>query len=203
LISTSGLRYKQVKMGQQKEWSIDDMQHIWQLASKLHDGQKYGGAGEGEQVEYINHIGSIVFEILNAIHYTENINADLALKCALLHDTLEDTPCSYEQINKLFGQQVANGVLALTKDDRIDGRLEKMRDSLSRIKQQPTEIWAVKLADRITNLYAAPYYWNDDKKRAYMEESELILAELGDGNKYLAERLRNKIQAYERFLGDT
>jgi len=190
-------------MGQQKEWSIDDMQHIWQLASKLHDGQKYGGAGEGEQVEYINHIGSIVFEILNAINYTENINADLALKCALLHDTLEDTPCSYEQINELFGQHVANGVLALTKDDRIDGRLEKMRDSLIRIKQQPTEIWAVKLADRITNLYAAPYYWNNDKKRAYMEESELILAELGDGNKYLAERLRNKIQAYERFLGDT
>ncbi len=39
-------------------WSIDKLQDAWKLASKLHDGQKYGGPNEGDQVEYINHIGS-------------------------------------------------------------------------------------------------------------------------------------------------
>jgi (p)ppGpp synthase/HD superfamily hydrolase len=186
-------------MGQQT-WSIDEIQKIWQLASKLHDGQKYGGPNEGEQVEYINHIGSVVFEILNAINSGENMNADLAIKCAILHDSIEDTPFTYDKVNELFGKEVADGVLALSKNNSIEGRLEKMLDSLKRIKEQPKEIWAVKLADRITNLYEPPYYWKNDKKIKYIEEAEIILNELKDGNKYLAERLKIKIKEYHRFL---
>lgn len=183
-----------------KDWSIDEIQNIWQLASKLHDGQKYGGPNEGEKVEYINHIGSVVFEILNADKFTENMNSDLAIKCAILHDTIEDTPFTYEKVKELFGYEVASGVLALTKDDKIEGKLDKMLDSLSRIKEQPKEVWAVKLADRITNLYEPPYYWKDDKKLKYIEEAEIILDQLKEGNKYLAERLKNKIKEYHRFL---
>lgn len=189
-------------MSQHKKYSIDEIQKIWQLASRLHDGQKYGGHAEGEQIEYINHIGSVVFEILNAIDHTENINAALAVKCAMLHDTIEDTPCTYEKIKELFGTDVADGVLALTKNNKIEGQLEKMQDSLSRIKKQPSEVWAVKLADRITNLYEPPYYWNGEKKRKYIEESQIILNELKDGNRYLAERLKIKINEYHRFLED-
>jgi (p)ppGpp synthase/HD superfamily hydrolase len=187
-------------MEQKGEWSIDEIQKIWQLASKLHNGQKYGGYEDGEKVEYINHIGSVVFEIFNAIQSTENINADLAIKCAILHDTIEDTALTYESVNELFGHEVACGVLALTKNDKIEGQTEKMLDSLKRIKEQPVEIWAVKLADRITNLYEPPYYWNDEKKLNYIEEAKIILNELKDGNKYLAERLEFKIKNYYNFL---
>ncbi|WKL46137.1 HD domain-containing protein [Flavobacterium pectinovorum] len=187
-------------MEKQKYWSIDEIQEIWQLASKLHNGQKYGGLKDGEQVEYINHIGSVVFEILNAIQSTENMNSGLAIKCAILHDTIEDTSASYEKINELFGHEVANGVLALTKNDKIEGQIEKMLDSLKRIKEQPIEIWAVKMADRISNLYQPPYYWENEKKLKYIEEAEIILHELKDGNKYLAERLQTKIKEYYRFL---
>ncbi|BDU26463.1 HD domain-containing protein [Flavobacterium sp. GSB-24] len=187
-------------MGQQKDWSIDEIQNVWQLVSKLHDGQKYGGVSEGERVEYINHIGSVVFEVLNAIRSTENMNSDLAVKCAMLHDTIEDTTFDYEKVNDLFGSQVASGVLALTKNDQITDSLEKMLDSLNRIKQQPIEIWAVKMADRISNLYEPPYYWNDEKKLKYIEEAEIIHNELKDGNEYLARRLKIKIKEYYRFL---
>jgi (p)ppGpp synthase/HD superfamily hydrolase len=187
-------------MAQQKQWSIDEIQKIWQLASRLHNGQKYGGLDNGEQVEYINHIGSVVFEVLNAIQSTENINADLAIKCAILHDTIEDTAFTYEKVNELFGHEVASGVLALTKNDNIEGSLEKMLDSLKRIKDQPVEIWAVKMADRITNLYQPPYYWTDEKKLKYIEEAKIIHNELKDGNNYLAERLKIKIKEYHRFL---
>jgi len=187
-------------MEQQKQWSIDEIQKIWQLASKLHNGQKYGGFSDGEQVEYLNHIGSVVFEVLNAIQHTENINSDLAIKCAILHDTIEDTAITYEKVKALFGHEVASGVLALTKNDKIEGSLEKMLDSLKRIKEQPIEIWAVKMADRITNLYEPPFYWKDEKKLMYMEEAETIYDELKDGNKYLAERLKTKIKEYSRFL---
>lgn len=128
------------------------------------------------------------------------MNSGLAIKCAILHDTIEDTSASYEKINELFGHEVANGVLALTKNDKIEGQIEKMLDSLKRIKEQPVEIWAVKMADRISNLYQPPYYWEDEKKLKYIEEAEIILDELKDGNQYLAERLKTKIKEYYRFL---
>jgi (p)ppGpp synthase/HD superfamily hydrolase len=46
-----------------------------------------------------------------------------------------------------------------------------MLDSLKRIKIQPKEIWMVKLADQITNLQPAPYYWTEKNVQAYRPES--------------------------------
>ena len=102
-----------------QNWLIDEIQDIWQLVSRLHDGQKYSGSRENEQVEYLNHIGSVVFEIINAINKDSDLNADLAIKCAMLHDTIEDTPETYQNIKTLFGDKVANGVKALTKNEEI------------------------------------------------------------------------------------
>lgn len=183
-----------------KDISIDEIQQIWDLVSLLHDGQKYGGSIQNQQIEYLNHIGGVVFEILTAISYTEEMNSNLAIKCALLHDTIEDTDFSYDKVKTLFGHEVANGVLALTKNNQIEEKAIQMTDSLQRIKEQPKEIWAVKMADRICNLTAPPYYWNQDKKRSYAKEAQLILDELKDGNPYLAERLRTKIEDYLKYL---
>jgi (p)ppGpp synthase/HD superfamily hydrolase len=178
-------------------WSIDALQDVWHLATRMHDGQKYGGQRDGEQIEYINHIGSVTFEILNALTHGPEMDGDLAIKCAVLHDTIEDTELSYDAIVCDFGSKVADGVIALTKDSAIVGKHEKMVDSLLRIKKQPKEVWAVKLADRITNLYAPPYYWTNDKKKEYVREAQLILQELGEANAYLAGRLGEKISHYQ------
>lgn len=181
-------------------WSIDELQTTWKLASKLHDGQKYGGQAEGEEVEYINHIGSVAFEILAAIGIDKQMNADLAIKCAILHDTIEDTSQTYQKVKDLFGHDVADGVAALTKNTTLADKREMMLDSLQRIKAQPKEVWAVKMADRISNLYAPPFYWNNEKKRAYIEEAKLIHQELKAGNDYLAHRLEKKIEDYHQYL---
>jgi (p)ppGpp synthase/HD superfamily hydrolase len=183
------------------KWSIDKIQDAWQLATRLHDGQKYGGATEGEKIEYINHIGSVVFEILAATSVDKDLDPALAIPCALLHDTLEDTKLTYEELLNQFGKSVAGGVLALTKSPDISDKREKMNDSLKRIKAQPREVWAVKMADRISNLYAPPYYWNVDKKREYVTEARLIHRELKDGSSYLAQRLEEKIHKYEALIG--
>lgn len=183
-----------------QKWSIDELQAVWIFASQLHHGQKYGGQKEGEQVEYINHIGSVAFEILAAINEEENMNADLAIKCAILHDTIEDTEASFEAIEAKFGKQVANGVLALTKNEQLADKRAMMLDSLNRIKKQPKEVWAVKMADRISNLYAPPFYWTNDKKLKYLGEAKLIYDALKEGNQYLANRLKKKIEDYRKYL---
>jgi (p)ppGpp synthase/HD superfamily hydrolase len=181
-------------------WPIDDLQEAWQLATKMHDGQKYGGPSQGEEIEYINHIGSVAFEILAATLVEKDMNANLAIKCALLHDTLEDTTLTYNDVAQKFGKPVADGVQALTKSKHIKDKNEKMADSLARIKAQPKEVWAVKMADRICNLYAPPYYWSNDKKREYVKEAQLIHHELKDANAYLAGRLTQKIADYQRYM---
>jgi hypothetical protein len=56
--------------------------------------------------------------------------------------------------------------------------------------------WAVKLADRITNLQPPPADWEDEKILKYVEDAQVILDELRDGNQYLANRLEAKISEY-------
>lgn len=181
-------------------WSIDELQKAWKLASKLHNGQKYSGSKEGEKFEYLNHIGSVTFEILKAINESKEMNADLAIKCAILHDSIEDTEQSYEDVKKLFGEEVADGVMALTKNETLPEKEKRMLDSLSRIKNQPKEVWAVKMADRICNLSPPPYDWPTEKRIKYKKEAQLILQELKDGNQYLAERLEKKIKEYSNYI---
>lgn len=180
--------------------NIDEIQKIWLLVTQLHNNQKYGGENTGEQIEYISHIGGVVFEICAATQQTPGMDREFALHCAFLHDTIEDTAFNIENIDKLFGNKIASGVSALTKNIKIGEKKVQMEDSIKRIKEQPTEVWAVKMADRICNLYAPPFYWTKEKKLEYLEEACYILNELKDGNRFLAKRLASKIDHYRKFL---
>ncbi|MDR2237850.1 MAG: bifunctional (p)ppGpp synthetase/guanosine-3',5'-bis(diphosphate) 3'-pyrophosphohydrolase [Chryseobacterium sp.] len=177
-------------------FTIDDCQDLWQKVSILHSGQTYGGQNKNQKIEYINHIGSVVFEIMNASKNSPDFNTALAVQCAFLHDTIEDTGFSTEDLEKEYGTQVKEGVLALTKNTELEKK-DQMMDSLNRIKAQPKEVWAVKMADRICNLYAPPYFWNQSKKEKYLEEAKMIYEHLKDGNAYLAQRLSEKIERYK------
>ena len=178
----------------------DTYSKAWDFATKAHEGQSYGGPEEGERVAYINHISSVAMEVIWAITDTqEKLNADLAIQCALLHDVVEDTEYEFADIKRLFGENVANGVAALSKNETLPTKEEQMRDSLERIKHQPKEVWMVKMADRITNLYHPPFYWKSDKILKYCEESKVIYDELSDANTKLAKRLAEKIRDYPKF----
>ena len=74
-----------------------------------------------------------------------------------------------------------------------------MRDSLERLKQRQNCVAMVKLADRITNLGVPPKHWDNEKKRKYRDEAKLILTELGYAHSYLANKLHEKIEAYEQY----
>ena len=175
------------------QWSQDKYTRAWNFASQAHEGQKLTGAN----VAYINHIGLVAMEVMTCIAQDRSFDdPDLSIQCALLHDTIEDTNTSYEQITDEFGSDVANGVLALTKNKTLGTKMEQMKDSLARIRQQPREIWIVKLADRVTNLQPPPPHWTKKKIMAYRQEARLILAELGEASNYLSERLAEKIRHY-------
>lgn len=183
------------------QWSQEIFKKAWNFATIAHHGQTYGGSEAGIKIDYINHIGSVVMEVIWGLDASPDYDADLAVQCALLHDIIEDTKYQYEDVQKEFGTAIADGVMALTKNKDLPTKEAQIKDSLSRIKQQPKEIWMVKLADRITNLYHPPYYWSNEKKIAYKQEAILIYQELKAGSDKLAQRLWQKITEYDRFIG--
>ena len=167
----------------------------WHFAAQAHLGQTVPGS----PWPYLVHVGAVAMEIL-AAHPREPFGDPvLAVQCALLHDTMEDCGVEAVELERRFGQAVARGVAALSKRKGLS-KPEAMADSLSRILEQPREVWAVKLADRITNLQPPPAHWTEAKRRAYHVQAQQILDALAPGHSYLAERLREKIRGYAGML---
>ena len=164
---------------------MDNMGNIWsqeayiaalRFAAERHKGQKVPDT----DWSYLAHLSMVSMEVMAALNHEPDMDGDLAVQAAILHDTIEDTDTNYEELSSEFGQSVADGVLSLTKDTTME-KPDQMQDSLKRIKLQPKEIWMVKMADRIINLQPPPSYWTQDKKKKYLKEAQLILTELGPG----------------------
>ena len=185
-------------------WDQNQYIKAWNFASDAHSKQFM----PGRDIPYINHIGLVAMEVMAAISqpqtdqmalYQPITKPNLAVTCALLHDTIEDTTVSFNEIVENFDEAIAYGVLALTKDTDLPTKQAQMLDSLQRIKQQPLEIGMVKLADRITNLQPPPHYWTKEKIKRYRDEAQVILDTLGCCNEYLAQRLAEKIKNYHQY----
>ena len=178
-----------------------DTQSLYQKAIRfaaekhLENNQKVPGTN----MPYGVHLSNVAMEIMIASFYTDNFDLNFAVQLALLHDVLEDTSTKFEELEKVFGKEIAIGVLALTKNENLL-KEEKMLDALKRIKLMSKEVWAVKLADRITNLQVPPTDWDNSKKVKYLLDAELILSELREGNEFLAVRLKNKIKEYRNYI---
>jgi (p)ppGpp synthase/HD superfamily hydrolase len=177
-------------------WDQERVVKAWNFAAKLHKDQKVPGV----KYPYLNHLGNVTFEIMAAVSADSSINAELAILCAILHDTIEDTEGTYEDILREFGVDVADGVMALTKDVALPDKQAMMTDSLKRIRKQPKEVWMVKMSDRITNLQPPPEHWDNDKILRYQSEAQQIYDALKDANDLLAERLKSKIDNYTSYL---
>lgn len=164
-------------------------------ASLKHKGQQVPGT----EFPYIVHVVHVAAEVLIAVYETGDLDANFAVTLALLHDVLEDTRVTYEEINHLFGERVAEGVLALTKFSSLE-KENQIRDSIGRIKLLEKEVGIVKLADRIANLDAPAADWDKGKRARYHEDSQLILDELSSASAYLANRLRQRISDYASYV---
>ena len=158
------------------------------FAAWAHSSQRRKG---GAREPYVNHLT----EVARLVAQATDAKDDVLIIAALLHDVLEDTATRYATLLAEFGQAVADGVSALSKDASLP-KAAQMADSLQRIRQQPQEVWLVKLADRISNLQYVPPHWSVVKAAAYREEAQVIADTLGAACPSLRERLLEHIQRY-------
>lgn len=170
-------------------WNQDLFKRTLDFAAKAHGKQLVTGS----EVPYVVHLVKVATEVLRVAD--GSFDVDLAMQCALLHDSVEDAGVSVEALRVAFGPAVADGVSALTKNEALP-KAEQMADSLRRIRSQPREVWLVKLADRITNLEPAPAHWSAEKRVKYRAEAQEIFSALSSAHAALAQRLAEKIAGY-------
>lgn len=116
------------------------------FAVKAHGEQKYG-----EFFPYEKHLRDVV-EILSEIYPYHELNTNHHIfASAWLHDTLEDTDITFDNLFEEFGRNVARIVLAVT-DEPGKNRRERHERTYPKIMVGGREAIAVKLADRIANV---------------------------------------------------
>ena len=104
---------------------------------------------------------------------------------ALLHDTVEDTLATPEEIEKLFGAEVARLVDGVTKLSKIEamGETERAAENLRKFflaMSEDIRVLLVKLADRLHNMRTLHYIRSEDKRRRIARETMDIYAPLAE-----------------------
>ena len=125
------------------------------VAEKAHSNQTY------DIYPYMYHIKQVV-KIAEELGYDESI-----IIGAILHDALEDTPLSYNDIKKAFGKEVAEIVYCVT-DELGRDRKEKKAKTYPKIRSN-WKATVVKICDRIANLTQSKKY-NKELYEMYKNE---------------------------------
>lgn len=148
------------------------------FASEKHAGQKRKGA---RQEPYINHLIEVAALAAQGI---EALDSAL-LMAAFLHDTIEDTGVSREELAERFGEEVALLVDEVTDDKRLP---QEVRRALQ-VEHAPAlspRAQTLKLADKISNLRgilsSPPVNWDFQRKREYFEWARRVVDGLRQPN---------------------
>jgi len=112
-------------------------------AAEAHAGQVRNGSGG---LPYIEH-PRMVAATLAAHHY-----ADTTLAAALLHDVVEDSDITVEQLRAEFGDEIADLVAALSDDEAIEDYRERKEEHRARVADVDGDAFAIYAADKLTNL---------------------------------------------------
>ncbi|MBB5987378.1 GTP pyrophosphokinase [Sphingobium sp. B1D3A] len=110
---------------------------------------------------------------------------DRTIVTALLHDTIEDTLTTTEEIEKLFGPDVARLVDGVTKLSKIEAQSENQRAAENLRKfllamSDDIRVLLVKLADRLHNMRTLHYIQKPEKRRRIARETMDIYAPLAE-----------------------
>lgn len=153
-------------------YSVEDIIKIYrayEVAKKLHDGQM---RKSGEP--YIIHP-------INVAYILTELKADSDTICAgLLHDTLEDTDISYEELSNLFNPTIANLVDGVTKIRRIHFQ-SKREQNLANTRKILTSLTTdvriiiIKLADRLHNMRTLEFHKLEKQKEIALETMEIFV----------------------------
>lgn len=166
------------------------------VARDAHKGQtrKYSGR------PYITHPGRVAAQASTLHRLTGATEALVA--AAWLHDTVEDTDLTLDDIKESFGEEIASIVHGLTNQfDKAAhpgmNRRQRKQAEVERLSKTSYEVKVLKMLDRIDNLREMAA---DDEKflKLYLHESRDLLTALGGADLDIARELQGLIDELGR-----
>lgn len=161
-----------------------NMRRLAKMFAKLaHAGQVRKYTGEAYIVHPLN-----VVQILKR----HGIEDDITLTSAWLHDTIEDTGTTYDEILSIFGREVADNVLALSDLEEGKNRADRKRKSRERLALANERVQNIKVADLIDNTSSIVEH-DPEFAKVYLHEKRLLLDVLTKAKPSLLEEARRQI----------
>jgi guanosine-3',5'-bis(diphosphate) 3'-pyrophosphohydrolase len=143
---------------------------------------------KGQHAEpYINH----PLDLAHVLWFEGGVRDEATLVAALLHDTLEDTQTTVQELQGEFGAEIASIVMEVSDEPTLDWRVRK-KLQVTRAKTATPRARLVKLADKICNLRSMiaspPQRWSVERRRAYFDWAREVVEQLRGTNPSLEER---------------
>lgn len=142
------------------------------FAAEKHKNQRRKDA---EASPYINH----PIALANVLATEGDVTDPDVLCAALLHDTIEDTETTADELRGAFGDVVTGIVLEVT-DDKSLPKAERKRLQIEHAVHASPQAKLVKLADKICNLRdilsSPPADWPVERKQAYFDWAAKVIA---------------------------
>ena len=137
-----------------------------------------------EASPYINH----PIALARTLAVEGGIGDTKTLIAAVLHDTVEDTDTSFEEIRAMFGAKVADVVREVTDDKTLE-KADRKRLQIEHAPHMSKRAALVKLADKTSNLRdvatSPPRGWPLERKREYFDWAKAVVDQLPPVSKRL------------------
>jgi (p)ppGpp synthase/HD superfamily hydrolase len=126
---------------------VDAPHRLWQKAASFAARAHLGQVRKDGRTPYVAH----PFRVAMIVRDVFGCEDESVIAGALLHDTIEDTTTDYDELRKVFGEDVAAIVAAMTKDMRLPERLREPAYD-EQLRKADWRARLVKLADTFDNL---------------------------------------------------
>lgn len=147
------------------------------FAALKHQYQRRAGY---DKLPYINHL----LKVAEALIRVGGEQDDALLLAGILHDVLEDTDATHEELALRFGRETADIVLELT-DDMSLPYMERKWLQVEKAHLLSEKARKVRIVDKSTNIrdiFTYPLDWPLEKKEAYLENSIQVTTRIRGGN---------------------
>jgi len=140
-----------------------------------------------EKTPYINHPIGVANNLIEAGC------EDLAvIQAALLHDTVEDTDTTIQEVRQQFGDEVANIVAEVTDDKNLE-KAERKRMQIIHAKTASKQAKLVKLSDKLYNIRdlerSLPQKWTEERRQQYFIWAAKVVKNCRGTNQVLEDKV--------------
>lgn len=133
---------------------------------------------------YINH----PIEVAHILWTVGDVHDETTIIAAILHDTIEDTDTTPEEIRAHFGSEILGLVLEMS-DDKSLPKQERKQKQIAHAPHLSRRARHIKLADKICNIhdiaFAPPNHWPLQRRIDYLQWAEAVIDGLRGSNEKL------------------